>query len=93
MSVTIAGTAFEHHYYDQRGDVLYLSVAHYAGPPARASSTPEGHNVECDAEGRVIGMTLMNVSWRLDRDGEFVITLPAGHVSPDDLAEALQPDA
>ena len=68
MSITIAGTTFEHHHYDRRGDVLYLSVAHYAGPPARASSTPEGHNIEYDAEGRVIGMTLTNVSWLLDRE-------------------------
>jgi hypothetical protein len=40
MSVTIAGTTFESHHYDQRGDVLYLAVAHYEGPPARAASTP-----------------------------------------------------
>jgi hypothetical protein len=26
MSITIAGTDFEHHHYDQRGDVLYLSL-------------------------------------------------------------------
>jgi YD repeat-containing protein len=93
MSITIAGTTFEDHHYDQRGDVLYLSVAHYKGPPARASSTPEGHNIEYDPAGRVIGMTLTNVSWLLDRDGELTITVPAGHVSPADLAEALRPAA
>jgi YD repeat-containing protein len=65
--------------------VLYLSVPHYEGPPAKASSTPEGHSVEYDATGRVVGMTLTNVSWLLDRDGGLTITLPAGHVSPDDL--------
>ena len=27
MSVTIAGIDFEHHRYDERGDVLYLSTA------------------------------------------------------------------
>jgi hypothetical protein len=26
MSITIAGTTFEHHNNDQRGDVLYLSL-------------------------------------------------------------------
>jgi YD repeat-containing protein len=93
MSITIAGTTFEDHHYDQRGDVLYLSVARYKGPPAKASSTPEGHNVEYDATGRVVGMTLTNVSWLLDRDGEITITLPAGHVGPDDLAQALWPAA
>jgi Protein of unknown function (DUF2283) len=56
MSITIAGTTFEDHHYDQRGDVLYLSVAHYEGPPAKASSTPEGHNIEYDATGRVVGI-------------------------------------
>jgi len=90
MSITIAGTTFEHHHYDQRGDVLYLSVAHYEGPSDHALSTPEGHNIEYDAAGRVVGMTLTNVAWLLDRDGEIVITLPTGHVSPDDLAQALR---
>jgi YD repeat-containing protein len=68
MSVTIAGTTFEHHHYDQRGDLLYLSVAHHEGPSASASSTPEGHNIEYDEAGRVVGMTLTNVRWLLDRD-------------------------
>jgi YD repeat-containing protein len=93
MSVTIAGTPFEHHHYDERGDVLYLSVAHHQGPPARALSTPEGHNVEYDAGGRIVGMTLTNVRWLLDRDGQLTITLPAGHASPGDLAQALKPAA
>lgn len=93
MSVTIAGTTFEDHHYDERGDVLYLSVAHYQGPPARALSTPEGHNVEYDASGRIVGMTLTNVRWLLDRDGHLAITLPVGHAGPDDLAQALKPAA
>ncbi|HTD57398.1 MAG TPA: hypothetical protein VK672_00745 [Solirubrobacteraceae bacterium] len=42
MSVTIAGTTFEHHHYDERGDVLYLNAAHHQGPLAHALSTPEG---------------------------------------------------
>jgi uncharacterized protein YuzE len=89
MSITIAGTTFEGHHYDQRGDVLYLTVAHYKGPPDKALSTLEGHNVEYDAAGRVVGMTLTNVSWLLERDGEVTITLPVGHASPADLAEVL----
>lgn len=93
MSITIAGTTFEHHHYDQRGDVLYLSVENYDGSPARALSTPEGHNIEYDATGRVVGMTMTNVAWLLDRDGEVIVTLPAGHVSQGDLAQALQPAA
>jgi hypothetical protein len=33
--VTIAGTTFEHHHYDERGDVLYLSVTHHQGHPLK----------------------------------------------------------
>lgn len=90
MSLTIAGYTFAQHHYDPRGDVLYLSVGDYAGPPASAFATPEGHGVEYDTTGRVIGMTLTNVRWRLDRDGELTITWPAGHVSAAELSQALQ---
>jgi|SRR5215207_3643233 len=61
MSVTIAGIRFDHHDYDERGDVLYLSVEGYDGPPATVYASPEGHNVESDDAGRVIAMTLVNV--------------------------------
>jgi uncharacterized protein YuzE len=88
MSVTIAGITFEHHEYDERGDVLYLSTAGYEGP-VRACATTEGHNVEYDEAGHVIGMTLVNVRWLLDRDGELMITWPAGHVRAAELAPAL----
>jgi uncharacterized protein YuzE len=54
MSVTVAGTAFDQHEYDERGDVLYLSV----GSPRTSSktiATPEGHAVDYDESGAVIG--------------------------------------
>jgi hypothetical protein len=38
-------------------------------------------------------MTLTNVRWLLDRDGQLTITLPVGQASPDDLAQALKPAA
>jgi uncharacterized protein YuzE len=90
MTLTIAGNTFSHHHYDPRGDVLYLSVVGYEGPSASAFATPEGHNIEYDAAGSVVAMTLTNVRWLLDRDGEITITWPAGHVSADALSEALQ---
>lgn len=90
MSLTIAGTTFSHHHYDSRGDVLYLTVEDYEGPPAKVLATPEGHNIEYDEAGRVVGMTLTNVRWRLDREGEITVTLPAGHLSADDLSAALR---
>lgn len=91
MTVTIAGIDFEHHHYDSRGDVLYLSTERYDVtrlPPA-SYSTPEGHNVEYDESGRVIGLVLVNVKWLLERDRELKITWPAGHLTPDELAPAL----
>ena len=89
MSITIAGTTFEHHHYDQRGDVLYLSVADYKGPPAKAFSTPEGHNIEYDHSDAVIGMTLVNVQFLLDRDGMLTLSLPPEHITAEALAPML----
>lgn len=43
---------------------------------------------------RIQNLLLREVlSWLLDRDGEITITLPAGHVGPDDLRQALRPAA
>jgi hypothetical protein len=43
--------------------------------------------------GRVIAMTLVNVRWLLARDGELIITWPAGHVKADEFADLLLPAA
>ena len=95
MSVTVAGIEFEHHVYDERGDVLYLAVHGYeaGGLPPRAQATPEGHSIEWDESSRVIALTLVNVRWLLERDGQLTITWPAGHVGADELAGALAPAA
>jgi YD repeat-containing protein len=93
MSVTVAGIEFEHHAYDARADVLYLSTEGYAGPPANAYASPEGHGIEYDEAGRLVAMTLVNVRSLLDRDGELTITWPAGHVGAGDLADVLVPAA
>lgn len=86
MSLTIAGITFEHAHYDPRGDVLYLSVEGYKGPPPWALCTPEGHNVEWDESGRVIAMTLVNVRWLLEREGDLTITVPIEHMTAEQLA-------
>ena len=82
MTITIDGIDFDHHSYDTRGDVLYLSVG---GPrvAAETDATPEGHAVDFDADGNAIGIVLVNVRWLMDRDGELKITWPDGHVSHD----------
>jgi hypothetical protein len=95
MSMTIAGIEFEHHHYDDRGDVLYLSVEGYdaGGLPPHGDASPEGHGIEYDEGWRVIAMTLVNVKWLIERDGELRITWPDGHVSHDDRASVLAPAA
>lgn len=77
MAVTIAGTRFDFHDYDERGDTLFLSVERPdARAPERSFETAEGHVVEYDAEGALISIELLNVRWLLKRDGELRVTLP-----------------
>ena len=69
MTITIDGIEFDDHAYDDRGDVLYLSIGE-PQVPAETDATPEGHAVDFDADGNVIGMVLVAVRWLIDRDGE-----------------------
>jgi hypothetical protein len=91
MSITIAGIEFARHHYDDRGDVLYLNTERHDGttPPAHADATPEGHGIEYDEDWRVTALTLVNVKWLLERDGELKITWPEGHIKPEQLAPVL----
>jgi uncharacterized protein YuzE len=95
MNIKLAGIEFAHHHYDPRGDVLYLNTAGYDGsvPSPHADATIEGHGIEYDEDGRVIAMTLVNVKWLLERDGELKITWPEGHIAADQLAPVLTPAA
>jgi uncharacterized protein YuzE len=88
MTLTIAGTRFDQHQYDERGDVLYLNVV----PPreaARTIATPEGHAVDYDETGAVIGLTLVSVQFLLDRDGMLTLSLPPVHIAAETLAPVL----
>ncbi len=88
MTITVAGINFDHARYDERGDVLYLSAGK-PQPAARAMETAEGHGVHYDEDGAVIGLTLLNVKWTLERDGELTISLPEASLSRAVLDEAL----
>ncbi len=88
MTITIAGVDFDQHEYDARGDVLYLSVGD-PREPAKTLATPEGHAVDYDRSGAVIGMVLVNVRFLLDRDGAIVVTLPPERVLPASIEPAL----
>lgn len=89
MTITIGGTTFDHATYDERGDVLYLHLGERQ-PAADSDGTPEGHAVRYGPDGEVIGITIVNARWLLDRDGKITITVPERiDVSADVLASAL----
>jgi uncharacterized protein YuzE len=88
MTLTIAGTNFDQHQYDERGDVLYLSVG-APREPARTIATPEGHAVDYDDTGAVIGMVLVNVRFLLERDGVLTLSLPPEQLAATELAPVL----
>jgi uncharacterized protein YuzE len=89
MTVHAGPYEFDQVSYDGTGDVLYLT----RGPRQAAASTvgtPEGHAVRVDDGGEVIGITIVNAKWLLDRDGKITIGAPKTiEPNPDDLARAL----
>ena len=89
VNVKINGLVFDHANYDADGDVLYLARGDVA-EASDAALTPEGHGIRYDSEGHVIGVTIINARWLLDRDGYVTITLPQEvQVAAGDLNAAL----
>jgi uncharacterized protein YuzE len=77
LTVTID---FDTAHYDRDADVLYLSV----GDPARAvdfDETPEGHALRYDADGDLIGITIVGARKLVDEHRaihvQAPVTLPA----------------
>jgi uncharacterized protein YuzE len=89
MMITIAGIEFDYHDYDERGDVLYLHVGPPAEQPVKALETPEGHTVEYDEHGAIIGLELMGVRGALARSGELQLAWPPAYVAAGALRAAL----
>lgn len=89
VNVHIGPLVFDHADYDRDGDVLYLHV----GEPieAEGEETPEGHVVRFEpGTQRVVGLTVINARWLLDRDGRLIVTIPELlEASADELAPAL----
>lgn len=91
MSVRFGDHEFERAVYDEEGDVLYL----LNGEPGKAASTqatPEGHAVRFDEQGKMIGLTIVNARWLVERDQEVVITIPQSQIKTpaDELALAME---
>ena len=89
MTVTIGHLTFDGASYDAEGDVLYLHAGERQAA-ADSEETPEGHVLRYDATGRIIGLTMINAKWLLERDGEMIVTLPEQvHVALGALEAAL----
>ena len=89
MNVTIGDISFDNVSYDANGDVLYLHV----GDPRSAvdfDESSEGHHLRFDESGDLVGVTIVNAKWLLQRQGKIVITGPERlEVGPDVLGAAL----
>jgi uncharacterized protein YuzE len=89
MKVKIDDLVFERANYDADGDVLYLTRGE-SNMAADAVLTPEGHGVRYGPDGEVIGVTIINARWLLERDGHLTITVPHSvRVEAGELAAAL----
>jgi uncharacterized protein YuzE len=87
MTIRIANIDFDRVSYDADADVLYLA----SDDPELAvefDETPEGHAVRFDADGRLIGITIVNARKLVDKDGGVRITLPET-ISAADIGPAL----
>jgi uncharacterized protein YuzE len=89
VKIHIGPLVFDHADYDAEGDVLYLHV----GEPieAEGEETPEGHVLRYEpGTRRVVGLTVVNARWLLDRDARLTVTVPETvEASADELAPAL----
>lgn len=88
MTVTVGSITFDHVSYDRDADVLYLGV----GAPAEAvdfDESAEGHALRYAADGRLVGITIVDARRLLEREGAIVVTPPQLRVNGDELADVL----
>jgi uncharacterized protein YuzE len=89
MTITIGSSTFDNVLYDADVDVLYLHV----GDPSTAvdfDESPGGHALRFDAEGRLVGVTIVGAKSLIDTDGEIAITVPeVVHVDSETVGPAL----
>lgn len=83
--ITLEGMRFEARY-DGKADVMYLRRTDKRGPAARTDATEGGHAVRYDADGDLIGLTIVDA--RRLVEGHKVLDTPAPFDSGE-LAPAL----
>ena len=86
MSISFGDVVFENVFYDREGDVLYVRNGQSADA-VEFDACPEGHHTRYDARGELVGVTVLNAQWLLNRDGEIVVTLPGRVLRARDLGE------
>lgn len=91
MSVRVAGIEFDKVLYDREADVLYLQVGQGRRAAADFDASPEGHYLRYDEHGGLMGITIVNARWILEREGAIAITLPSRQVEAADVADVLTP--
>lgn len=89
LTIAIGPVVFDHADYDADSDVLYLHI----GEPqeGEGEETPEGHVLRyAPGSQHIVGLTVVNAKWLLDRDGHLTVTIPEQvRTSADSLAPAL----
>jgi uncharacterized protein YuzE len=68
MTITIGSFTFDNVFYDAEVDVLYL----HKGDPSSAAAfdeSPEGHALRFDAEGSLVGVTIVGAKSLIDSTG------------------------
>jgi uncharacterized protein YuzE len=74
MKVSAGPYTFDNVSYDTEVDVLYLHM----GDPSTAADfdePPESHALRFDADGNMVGVTILNAKSLIERDGELTISI------------------
>ena len=89
MTISIGPYTFNNVSYDAEADVLYLHI----DDPSTAvdfDESPEGHALRFDADGELVGVTIVGARHLVERDRTITITVPkVVHVEEDAIAQAL----
>jgi uncharacterized protein YuzE len=75
VKVSAGPYTFDNVFYDAEADVLYLHM----GEPSTAvdfDESPEGHALRFDADGNLVGVTIVGAKRLVERDGTVTITVP-----------------
>jgi uncharacterized protein YuzE len=88
VSIRFGGVEFDNVFYDRDADVLYMHIGD-SSTAVDWDESPEGHHLRFGATGQLVGITVVNARWLLERDGRIVVTMPQLTVEEADLGDVL----